>query len=121
MSTRITDDARILAALKHGMDVRDYYKPGYGWSNPPLSYRSIEDSAAPERYRLIGPRPIWRLKQVELIEIDSGRSTYGGACSGHDLRYRLTPAGADAAAAVDITLDRVFPKPKQRQSELPVT
>ncbi|QOZ66385.1 MULTISPECIES: hypothetical protein [Bradyrhizobium] len=117
--TKLNDDIRILVALREGYDVVDQYKEGYGWSNPPVYYRGIEDRAQTV-WRNISLSSIDRAVTNGLIEIDRERSgeSFG---RGHHRRHKLTEAGAIAAAALAVTIDQAMALPKPRPPKPPMT
>ncbi|CUT14530.1 hypothetical protein BF49_5610 [Bradyrhizobium sp.] len=112
---KITDDVRILVALREGLEVRDAYKRGYGWSHPPEYLRCIQDPTEKERWRWISNSAIGRAYRAGLIEVASDQSRYGepgyDGYDGHDHRYRLTEAGQAAAAALDVDIEAVIRRP----------
>jgi hypothetical protein len=111
---KITDDIRILAALRDGGSARNYYKSGYGWSNPPSYYCSVDGRDDDKRYRLVSLSSIDRCVDGGLIEVDWDLSKEDRAFGDRDFRYKLTEAGTAAAAALGITLDQALAPPKPR-------
>lgn len=111
----LTDDVRILVALREGLDVRDAYKRGYGWSNPPEYLRCIQDPTDKERWRWISSSAIDRAHRAGLIEVTSDQRRHGepgyDGYDGHDHRYRLTEGGQAAAAALDVDIEAIIRRP----------
>jgi hypothetical protein len=117
---KITDDVRILVALREGLEVRSAYKQGYKWHAPEY-LRCIEDTNDATKTRSISASSIRRAEQAGLIGQKTDSSSiydmhYAGY-DGHDIRFRLTKAGRSAAAALDVSLEVVMQRPVEKPAE----
>lgn len=113
MPTKLTDDIRILLALKHGYHVIDFYKSGYGWSNPPVSWCAIQNEPDPDApsIRCVSGAAVWRSKRAGMTEL-SERSIETGL--GHTYYFQLTAAGLAAADAItDVSIEKAIAQPKR--------
>lgn len=111
--TKLTDDIRILLALKHGATVRDFYKAGYGWSHRPEYWSAIQEQADEDSkwHRAIGNSAIWRCVRAGLIVQIPGPDD---GHNGHSITFALTDAGRSAAAAIDdIPIEKALAPPKR--------
>lgn len=105
---KLIDDMRILVTLRDGGTVRDCYKSGYGFSNPPLYYCAVE--AGEDRYRFVSKKALYRCRDQGLIVASGSASDRGWD---RDLTHALTEKGAEAAGAIGFTIDDAVKAPKQ--------
>jgi hypothetical protein len=104
---KMTDDIRILVALRDGNAVNFYW---YGTERPRFSLDRVEDTDG--RWRNVAHRACWRLIDAGLIDCDHMQRPldYGDWSS----PYRLTDAGKSAAAELGQVLDDIMFAPVKR-------
>lgn len=107
---RITDDMRILAAMREGFGLLHEHE-GFRWRWD--GYRLVHPDGT--RARFVSGKAFWRAREAELIDSDDDRM-YGIDIDFVRL-YRLTEAGQAAAAKVELSLDDALREPKNTTKE----
>lgn len=113
--TKLTDDIRILLALKGGCDVRRYYRAGFKFSRAPEYWCAIQDVGDKDAnwHRSVSISSIRRCVDAGLIA--ENPDMYDGSY-GNDITHRLTEAGRAAADAItDITVAKAIAPPAPRK------
>ena len=126
MSTKVTDDIRVLVVLRDGGKVQNFYRAGFKFSRAPEYWCSVDGPGDDKRFRLVSLSSIDRCVDAGMIEVDADRSdgdlTGNVSSWSHDLYYKLTEAGTSAAAALDdVTMDRALAPPKQKPTKPEMT
>lgn len=112
MPTKLTDDLRILFALKGGYDVRRYYRAGFKFRRAPEYWCAIQDVGDKDSkwHRSVSLSSIERCVDAGLIAKND--DTYDGSY-GNDITHRLTDAGQAAVDAItDISVAKAIAPPK---------